>query len=143
MLGIIDDGDVNEAVRAAKLRDKRLRYVPYWHIFLTDREVERGEEIQEGKTQCPGAQEEWDEEGEAGQEGKGQKTHAEAHPGSDGSIAVSSGTADSRWHDRRSVNRHAGSSATAHHQLCASRLRPVNCASQERGVMAPPPISRF
>jgi hypothetical protein len=80
--------------------------VPYCHIFLTDREVERGEEIQEVKTQCPGAQEEWDEEGEAGQEGKGQKTRAEAHPGSDGSITVSSGTADPRWHDRRSVNRH-------------------------------------
>ena len=71
MLGIIDDGDVNQAVRAAKLRDKRLRYVPYWHIFLTDREVERGEEIQEVKARRPGAQEEWDEEGEAGQESKG------------------------------------------------------------------------
>jgi hypothetical protein len=26
MLGIIDDGDVNQAVRAAKLKDKRLRF---------------------------------------------------------------------------------------------------------------------
>jgi hypothetical protein len=37
----------------------------------TDREVERGQEIQEGKARCPGAQEEGDKEGEAGQEGKG------------------------------------------------------------------------
>ena len=106
MLGIIDDGNVNEALRAAKLRDKRLRYGAVLVYFFNRSEVERGEEIQEGKTQCPGAQEEGDEEGEAGQEGKGQKTRAEAHPSSDGSITVSSGTADPRWHDRRSINRH-------------------------------------
>jgi hypothetical protein len=42
--------------------------------------LKRGEEIQEVKTQCAGAQEEGDDEGEAGQEGKGQKTRAEAIP---------------------------------------------------------------
>ena len=35
------------------------------------REIEGGKEIQEGKARRPGAQEEGDEEGEAGQESKG------------------------------------------------------------------------
>jgi hypothetical protein len=35
------------------------------------RESEGGKEIQEGKARSPGAQEEGDEEGEAGQESKG------------------------------------------------------------------------
>jgi Glutathionylspermidine synthase preATP-grasp len=35
------------------------------------REIEGGKEIQEGKARSPGAQEEGDEEGEAGQESKG------------------------------------------------------------------------
>ena len=52
-------------VRAAKLRKiSGWGLVPWWHIF--DRDVERGEEIQEGKARCPGAKEEGDEEGEAG-----------------------------------------------------------------------------
>jgi hypothetical protein len=42
-------------------------------IILTKpiREIEGGKEIQEGKARSPGAQEEGDEEGEAGQESKG------------------------------------------------------------------------
>ena len=43
----------------------RLGYaVPSWHD--SDRDIERGEEIQEGKARCPGAKEEGDEDGEAG-----------------------------------------------------------------------------
>ena len=62
ILGIIDDGDVRQAVRPGKLRNNPA--VPSWHSF--DRDIERGEEIQEGKARCPGAKEEGDEEGEAG-----------------------------------------------------------------------------
>ena len=62
ILGIIDDGDVRQAVRPGKLRNNPA--VPPWHRF--DRDIERGEEIQEGKARCPGAKEEGDEEGEAG-----------------------------------------------------------------------------
>jgi hypothetical protein len=38
--------------------------VPSRHNF--DRDIERGEEIQEGKARCPGAKEEGDEDGEVG-----------------------------------------------------------------------------
>jgi len=37
--------------------------VPSWHD--SDRDIERGEEIQEGKARCPGAKEEGDKDGEA------------------------------------------------------------------------------
>jgi hypothetical protein len=62
ILGIIDDGDVRQAVCPGKLRNNPA--VPLWHRF--DRDIERGEEIQDGKARCPGAKEEGDEEGEAG-----------------------------------------------------------------------------
>jgi hypothetical protein len=58
LLGIIDDCDVSQAVRAAKLRALSR------HNF--DRDIERGEEIQESKARCPDAKEEGDEDGEAG-----------------------------------------------------------------------------
>ena len=60
-LGIIDDGDVNRAARVAKLRDARLRCGAVLAYFSNDREVERGEEIQEGEAWCPGPQEEGNE----------------------------------------------------------------------------------
>jgi hypothetical protein len=60
-LGIIDDGDVNRAARVAKLRDARLRCGAVLAYFSKDRELERGEEIQEGEAWCPGPQEEGDE----------------------------------------------------------------------------------
>ena len=49
--GIIDDGDVRQAVRPGKLRNNPA--VPPWHRF--DRDIERGEEIQEDKARRPGA----------------------------------------------------------------------------------------
>ena len=61
ILGIIDDGDVRQAVRPGKLRNN-----PAVPSCSFDRDIERGEEIQEGKARCPGAKEEGDEEGEAG-----------------------------------------------------------------------------
>ena len=51
------EGVVSEVAAPIRVR------VP-WHRF--DRDIERGEEIQEGKARCPGAKEEGDEEGEAG-----------------------------------------------------------------------------
>ena len=77
--------------------------VPSWHD--SDRDIERGEEIQEGKARCPGAKkEEGDEDDEAGQTGKVEKTRSETCPGSDnsttaGTPTVCSGTADRREHD--------------------------------------------
>jgi hypothetical protein len=61
ILGIIDDCDVSQAVRVAKLETNACESR---HNF--DRDIERGEEIQEGKARCPGAKEEGDEDGEAG-----------------------------------------------------------------------------
>jgi len=61
ILGIIDDCDVSQAVRVAKLETSGCESR---HNF--DRDIERGEEIQEGKARCPGAKEEGDEDGEAG-----------------------------------------------------------------------------
>ena len=59
----------------------------YWRNFwLNRREVESGEEIQEGKARCPAAQEERDEEGDAGDEGK--EASAKARARSDGSIVT-------------------------------------------------------
>src|SRR5262245_54922383 len=69
------------------------------------RDIERGEEIQEGKARCPGAKEEGDEEGEAGKKGKVEETCSETCPGSDNSITASaparvcSGAANRRGHD--------------------------------------------
>jgi hypothetical protein len=52
-------------VRAAKLRKiSGCGLVPWWHIFYRD--IERGEEIQEGQARCPGAKEGGDEKGKAG-----------------------------------------------------------------------------
>ena len=61
ILGIIDDCDVRQAVRVAELETSGCESR---HNF--DRDIERGEEIQEGKSRCPGAKEEGDEDGEAG-----------------------------------------------------------------------------
>jgi hypothetical protein len=67
------------------------------------RDIERGEEIQEGKARCPGAKE-GDEDGEAGKKGY-EETRSETRPGSDRSITASapatvcSGTANRRGHD--------------------------------------------
>ena len=70
-------------------------------IFLTDREVECGEEIQEGKARRPSAQEEGDEEGDAGEEEK--ETGAKARARSDRSVAVAW---KFRRQDRRSIDHH-------------------------------------
>jgi hypothetical protein len=96
-LGIIDDGDVRQAVHPGKLRNNPA--VPPWHGF--DRDIERGEEIQEGKARCPGAKEEGDEnEGEAGKKGKVKKTRSETCPSSDdGAATACSGTAIPRGND--------------------------------------------
>ena len=89
-------------------------------ISGTDREADHGEEaegeseeIQEGKTRCPGAQEEGDEEGDAGEEGNhreetGDKTRARSD---------SSDAADGKFRrqDRRSIDTAAGSNAIAQH----------------------------
>ena len=61
ILGIINDGDVRQAVCPGKLRNNP---AVLWRRF--DRDIERGEEIQEGKARRPRAKEEGDEEGEAG-----------------------------------------------------------------------------
>ena len=61
ILGIIDDCDVSQAVRVAKLETSGCESL---HNF--DQDIERGEEIQEGKARCPGAKEKGDEDGEAG-----------------------------------------------------------------------------
>jgi hypothetical protein len=54
MLGIIDTGDVNEAVRAAKLRDKRLRYdVVLAYFLLTDREANVAKKSKKSKRSAP------------------------------------------------------------------------------------------
>jgi len=81
--------------------------VPSRHNF--DREIERGEEIQEGKAWCPGAKEEAREDGEVGQTGKVEKTRSETRPGSDNSIragpaTICYGTGNPSGHDRRSIN---------------------------------------
>jgi len=93
-------------VRAIKLR--QWVAVPSRRNF--DRDIERGKEIEEGKARCPGAEEEGHEYGEVGQKGKAEKTHSETFPTSDNSItartsAACSGTGNSNWHDRRSINR--------------------------------------
>ena len=72
----------------------------YWRNFwLNRREVESGEEIQEGKARCPAAQEERDEEGDAGDEedeegdagGEEKEASAKACARSDGSIVSDAG----------------------------------------------------
>ena len=101
-LGIIDDGDVNRAARAAKLRDERLRCGAVLAYFLNRSEVERGEEIQESKARCPGPQEEGDEESDSGEEEK--ETGAKASARSGGSVAAARGRF--RRQDRRSIDPH-------------------------------------
>ena len=57
----------------------------YWRNFwLNRREVESGEEIQEGKARCPAAQEERDEDGDASEKEK----EASAKARSDRSVAA-------------------------------------------------------
>jgi len=74
-------------------------------VAQIDQDIERGEEIQESKARCPGAKEEGDEEDrEAGQKGKIEKTRSETCSGSGNSItagtpAVCSVSANFRGHD--------------------------------------------
>ena len=90
--------------------------VAYWHIFKPNREIERGEEIQESKARCPGPQEEGDEESDSGEEEK--ETSAKASARSGGSVAAARGRF--RRQDRRSIDP-AGGQRHPHHLYAANR----------------------
>jgi len=105
-------------------------------ISWTDREADYGEEaegeseeIQEGKTRCPGAQEEGDEEGDASEEeNRGKEAGAKARARSDSSDA---NLRKFRRQDRRSIDTTAGSNA----RRAAPIVRQLNRLPRRRRVL--------
>ena len=86
--------------------------------FRKAQEVERGQEIQEGKARCPGAQEERDEEGDPREEKKETGAKARACSGR----PVAAGLGRFRWQDRKSLDHHRRRQRHRADHLCAVQI---------------------